>query len=263
MAADDLSPATGPSPTTGSGGRPSLVAQDIHVTYQAYEQRRMALRSLFSARFRRRRYRAIHAVKGVDLEVLPAEVLGVIGPNGSGKSTLLAALAGLLPATQGAIYARSEPTLLGVGSALLPGLSGWENIRLGCFALGMTRKDVDDRIEGIVEFAELSDFITLPMRTYSTGMRARLQFAIATSITPDVLLIDEALAVGDAKFKQRSTERLRDLTSSAAAVVVVTHSMREIRSLATRAVWLEGGCVVADGSAEEVADSYEAHYHGR
>lgn len=248
--ANSLAPAT--EATT-----PAVVAEDIHVTYRAYEQRRAGFRSLISSGLRSRSYREVHAVRGVSLTAWPGEVIGVVGPNGSGKSTLLAAIAGLLPTTQGTVYARSQPALLGVGAVLQPALSGRRNILLGCLALGMGRKEADQRVDEIIEFAGLGDFINLPMRTYSTGMRARLQFAIATSVAPEILLIDEALAVGDKDFKRRSAERLAELRATAATVFLVTHSTQEVRNIATRALWLEQGSIVEQGPVDHVVDAYE------
>lgn len=242
---------------SGGADMPMVVAENLHVVYRAYEERRPGLRQLVSGGLRSRAYREIHAVNGVSLTAWPGEVIGVIGPNGSGKSTLLASIAGLLPATRGAVYARSQPTLLGVGAVLKPGLSGRRNIMLGCLALGMTREQALDRVDEIIAFSGLGDFVDLPMRTYSSGMRARLQFAIATAVAPDILLIDEALAVGDRDFKQRSNERLEDLRAAAGTVFLVSHSLNEVRKLATRVLWLESGQVFREGSPNDVLDAYE------
>lgn len=243
--------------TSRGADGPMVVTGDLHVVYRAYEERRPGLRQLVSAGMRSRAYREIHAVRGVSLTAWPGEVIGVIGPNGSGKSTLMASIAGLLPATAGAVYARSQPTLLGVGAVLKPGLSGRRNIMLGCLALGLTRREAAEHLDDIVEFSGLGDFIDLPMRTYSSGMRARLQFSIATAVTPDILLIDEALAVGDREFKQRSNERLEELRAEAGTVFLVSHSLSEVRKLATRVLWLESGEVLREGSPKEVVDAYE------
>lgn len=245
------------TPTEGGHDIPMVLAEQLHVVYRAYEERRPGLRQLVSAGMRSRTYREIHAIKGVSLTAWPGEVIGVIGPNGSGKSTLLASIAGLLPATDGVVYARSQPTLLGVGAVLKPGLSGRRNIMLGCLALGLTREEAMDRVDDIIEFSGLGDFINLPMRTYSSGMRARLQFSIATAVAPDILLIDEALAVGDRDFKRRSNERLEELRAAAGTVFLVSHSLNEVRKLATRVLWLESGQIFRQGSTEDVIDAYE------
>lgn len=256
MGADSRLTPANPEPMSATD-TPMVVTEDLHVVYRAYEERRPGLRQLVSARLQARSYREIHAVQGVSLRAWPGEVLGVIGPNGSGKSTLLASIAGLLPATHGAVYARSQPTLLGVGAVLKPALSGRRNIVLGCLALGMTRANAAQHLEEIITFSGLGDFIDLPMRTYSSGMRARLQFSIATAVAPQILLIDEALAVGDRDFKHRSNERLEQLRAAAGTVFLVSHAMNEIRKLSTRVVWLEAGRIVRDGPPEDVLHAYE------
>lgn len=252
-----LATVEGGNASRGADG-PMVVAEDLHVVYRAYEERRAGLRQVISSGLRPRSYRSIHAVQGVSLTAWPREVVGVIGPNGSGKSTLLASLAGLLPATEGAVYARSQPTLLGVGAVLQPMLSGRRNIVLGCLALGMSNAEAKQRIGEIIDFSGLADFIDLPMRTYSSGMRARLQFSIATAVAPEIILIDEALAVGDRDFKKRSAERLEELRSAAGTVFLVSHSLKEVRTLSTRVLWLEGGQIALEGPPDEVVDAYEA-----
>lgn len=262
MAGDSRFATAPATQTSGDADTPMVVAENLHVVYRAYEERRPGLRQLVSGGLRSRAYREIHAVNGVSLTAWPGEVIGVIGPNGSGKSTLLASIAGLLPATDGEVYARTQPTLLGVGAVLKPALSGRRNIVLGCLALGLTREQAADRLDEIIEFSGLGDFIGLPMRTYSSGMRARLQFAIATAVAPDILLIDEALAVGDRDFKHRSSERLEELRAAAGTVFLVSHSLNEVRKLATRALWLESGQVFREGIPTEVLDAYERHSEG-
>lgn len=236
----------------------SIRLEDVHVTYRVYEQRRIRLEDVARSGLQRRRYRSIHAVRGVSLDVHAGEVVGVIGPNGAGKSTLLRAISGLLPVTQGAVYARSQPAFLGVGAALKPALSGRHNIFIGGLALGLSMRDIQERFDEIVRFSGLRRFIDMPMRTYSSGMRARLHFAIATVVTPEILLIDEALAVGDRKFRRRSAKKLQDIRANAGTVLLVSHGLDEITRSCTRAVWLERGKVVMDGPPKDVVDAYTA-----
>lgn len=243
-------------PSPHGGSRATLRATDVHVTYRVYQEQRPRLRELFAKRQRRPRYTEVHAVRGVSVSLEEGEVLGVIGANGSGKSTLIRALAGLQPVTGGQVRARSQPVLLGVGAALQPKLSGRRNVYLGCLALGMRRSEIDQQVEGIVEFSGVGDAIDRPLRTYSSGMRARLHFAIATAITPEILLIDEALAVGDDEFKARSRERIEDLRRSAAAVVLVTHSLDEVMESCTRAMWLDEGVQRDHGTPLDVVTAY-------
>lgn len=234
----------------------AVSARDVHVIYRVYEDRRPSLRRLVSERFTPRPSRQIHALRGVSFEVGRGEAVGVIGPNGSGKSTLLRTLAGLLPVTEGAIYARGHPALLGVGAVLQGELSGRRNIVLGSLALGMSRSTLNERMDDIIQFSGLRDSIDLPLKTYSSGMRARLHFAVATAVSPEILLIDEALAVGDAEFSKRSERRISELLSDAGTVFIVTHNLRAIRHMCTRALWLQGGKILADGPPNDVADAY-------
>ncbi len=236
----------------------ALLVDDICVTYRVYEQRRTGLRDVFTSGFKPRAFRAIEAVRGVSFEVGLSQVVGVIGSNGSGKSTLLRAVAGMLPPTSGAVFAKSRPMLLGVGAALRPKVSGRRNIMIGGLALGMSGDEVVAHEQSIIEFAGLEDFIDLPMETYSSGMKARLGFAIATAVDPEILLIDEALAVGDKDFKRRSAARIKEIREHAGTVLLVSHNLNEIRDSCSRVIWMEHGSIVADGPADEVVAAYTA-----
>lgn len=181
-------------------------------------------------------------------------------PTGAGKSTLLRAVAGLLLPTRGQVYVRGRPCLLGVNAALMNDLTGARNIVLGCLAMGMTRRQVRERFDEIAEFSGLSrKFIDLPMRAYSTGMAQRLRFAISTAMDHDVLLIDEALATGDAEFRRRSAERLAELRERAYTFVLVSHSLDTIVADCNRAIWLDDGLVRMDGEPAAVAAAYREH----
>lgn len=239
-----------------------VVADDVHVTYRVYEDRHLGVRERVATRRLRRKYREVRAVRGVSFELREGESLGIVGRNGSGKSTLMSALTGLLPIERGEIRVRSRPTLLGVGAALRMGMSGRRNIVLGCLAAGMTPEEVDAQMDGIIEFSGLEDFIDMPMKAYSAGMKARLTFSIATARTPDILLIDEALAVGDESFRRRSTERINQIRESAGAVVLVSHNANEIKNSCTRALWLDAGELRADGKPDEVVDAYVESQQG-
>ena len=240
------------------GPSTAVVVEDVHVTYRVYADKRPRVRDIVTSGLRRPSYREIQAVRGVTFNAGRGEVVGVIGPNGSGKSSLLRTLAGVLPPTSGAVYARSRPMLLGVGAALRKDVSGRRNILIGCLALGMTRDQVKENEEGIIEFSGLEDFIDLPMRTYSSGMHARLQFSIATAVTPEILLIDEALAVGDKEFRRRSWARIREIRKAAGTVFLVSHNLNEIKRTSTRVMWMEKGKILIDGNTDEVVDAYEA-----
>ncbi|MEU8932552.1 ABC transporter ATP-binding protein [Streptomyces sp. NPDC048409] len=205
--------------------------------------------------------RKVHAVKDVSFVAYKGEAIGLIGTNGSGKSTLLKAVAGLLPVENGAIYTDGQPSLLGVNAALMGDLTGEKNVYLGGLAMGMSREEIKERYQEIVDFSginEKGDFITLPMRTYSSGMGARLRFSIAAAKDHDVLLIDEALATGDAAFRKRSEERIRELRKHAGTVFLVSHNNKSIRDTCERVLWLERGVLRMDGPTEDVLTEYEA-----
>ncbi|WP_327697113.1 ABC transporter ATP-binding protein [Streptomyces sp. NBC_00459] len=205
--------------------------------------------------------RKVHAVKNVSFVAYRGEAIGLIGTNGSGKSTLLKAVAGLLPVENGSIYTDGQPSLLGVNAALMGDLTGERNVYLGGLAMGMSREQIKERYQGIVDFSginEKGDFITLPMRTYSSGMGARLRFSIAAAKDHDVLLIDEALATGDRSFQQRSEERIRELRQHAGTVFLVSHNNKSIRDTCDRVLWLERGELRMDGPTDDVLKEYEA-----
>lgn len=235
----------------------ALTVEDVHVDYEVYEDRRAALRDRFVAR-RGSGRSIVRAVQGVSFEVRSGESVGLLGSNGSGKSTLMAAMAGLLPITSGTIRVSDEPKLLGIGAALIPGASGRRNVRLGSLALGVRRDHLDEHAQRIIEFIDLGEAIDRPLRTYSSGMRARLHFGIATSVKPKILLIDEALGVGDRHFRAKSAKRISELVDSAGVLMLVNHSMKELASMCERGLWLEEGRLKADGPIDEVIAAYSA-----
>ncbi|MFF5189069.1 ABC transporter ATP-binding protein [Streptomyces sp. NPDC000345] len=205
--------------------------------------------------------RLVHAVKNVSFVACKGEAIGLIGTNGSGKSTLLKAIAGLLPVENGRIYTDGQPSLLGVNAALMGDLTGERNVYLGGLAMGMSREQIKERYQQIVDFSGINDkgdFISLPMRTYSSGMGSRLRFSIAAAKDHDVLLIDEALATGDAQFRKRSADRIREMREHAGTVFLVSHSNSSIRETCERVLWLERGELRMDGPTEQVMDAYEA-----
>ncbi|MCS5671149.1 MAG: ABC transporter ATP-binding protein [Acidimicrobiales bacterium] len=228
---------------------------DVHVRYSIRSGRPL-LRDLL--RGNRPAVTAVDAVRGVTLDVAVGECIGMVGPNGSGKTTLLQAMTGVLPLTSGVLRVRSLPTFLGVKAALRPRMTGRANIRIGLLAQGLRRHEVEARLDDVVEFTDLGPSIDLPMETYSSGMRARLHFAIATALTPEILLVDEALAVGDRAFREKSARRLEEHRSAAGTVLLVSHNLSEIRRSCDRVVWLEQGRIVLDGPTDEVLGAYEA-----
>ncbi|GAB3527338.1 ABC transporter ATP-binding protein [Arthrobacter monumenti] len=236
---------------------PVVVVDDLYVDYKVHatgKRFKGANKKLLTPT---RGLRSVHALRGVSFTAYENESIGIIGSNGSGKSTLMRAIVGLTPATKGSVYAASRPNMLGIGAALIPDLSGEKNIVLGGLALGLSKARIKELQEQIIEFAELEDFIDLPMRTYSSGMQARLKFAIAVARDHEILIVDEALSVGDRRFRQRSEEKIRDIRANAGTVFLVSHSMKSIKDTCTRVIWINQGELQMDGNPEEVIEAYE------
>lgn len=241
-------------------GQPVVACDDVHVEFRTLATGKPIKPSMTSGLLQRgRSLRTVHALKGVTFVAHANESIGIIGTNGSGKSTLMRTITGLTPATRGAVYAKSRPNLLGVGAALIPDLSGGNNIILGGLAMGMERSEIEAQYDDIVEFTGLQDFIDMPMRTYSSGMSARLKFAIATAKQHEILIVDEALSVGDRDFQKKSEKRIRDIRERAGTVFLVSHSMRSIRDTCNRTIWIEKGELRADGDTDSVVKEYEQH----
>lgn len=248
--------------------RPSLIVRGVDITYRVQGANKAAApvadeddESLLSGLFRRGRDLAtaqtVEAVKDVSFVAYHGESIGIIGRNGSGKSTLLRAIAGLIPPTRGEIYIDGEPSLLGVNAVLISKLTGERNIYIGGQAMGLTRTQVRDRFDEIVEFSGIGESVYRPMKTYSSGQAARLRFAISTAAAPDILMIDEALATGDADFRERSTAKVAEIREQASTVFLVSHSNSTIRQICTRVIWMEKGVLIADGPTEAVVTAYE------
>ena len=237
--------------------RPVVVVDNARVTYRVYASGKKLAETDPTSRVKRTgNLRTVEAVRGVSFVVYEGETVGVIGANGSGKSSLMKAIAGLNPLDGGQIYASSRPSFLGVGAAMLKDLSGEKNIVLGGLAIGFSRAEIKEKLDDIIDFAGLRQFIELPMRTYSSGMVERLKFAIAASREHDILIIDEALAVGDSEFRRRSEARMRELAREAGSVFLVSHSLKSILDTCDRAIWLDKGELKMDGSAREVCQTY-------
>lgn len=261
--APSSSAVTGATAATSGVGLPVQVAvDDVHVRYRTPSTDAAAARDV--SRLARVTNRvigrqpsvAVRALVGVSLVARSGEAIGVVGLNGSGKSTLLRIIAGLERPLRGRVLARTQPVLLGVNAAMVPELTGQQNVRLGCLAMGMTPEQAAAAYRDIVELSGLGGQIHHPMKTYSSGMGARLKFAIAAAANPRILLIDEALATGDAAFRERSEERMERLRESAGCTFLVSHAAKTIEETCTRALWLHKGRLVMDGDAYTVAQKY-------
>lgn len=242
----------------GGGSRDRAERSGAKVTKAAEKKKSFVKRLLGASRQHVGAVSEVHAVRGVSFTARHGESIGIVGINGSGKSTLLRAITGLIPPHSGAVYVDGKPALLGVNAALMPQMTGAKNIEIGGLALGMTPKQVDEKFDEVVEFADIGDFVDLPMKTYSSGMAARLRFAISSAAVPDILMVDEALATGDAAFKARSKARIEEVRQQAGTVFIVSHSLSTIEAMCTRVLWMHRGKLVMDGPVEEVAPAYGA-----
>ena len=207
--------------------------------------------------FHKRYSTDFYALQGVSMTIRKGETLGIIGKNGAGKSTLLKAIAGVLMPTEGTIRVHGRiASLLELGAGFNPEMTGFENIYLNGTIMGYTREEMDKRVPNIVEFADIGDFLYQPVKTYSSGMFARLAFAVNSNVSPDILIVDEALAVGDVFFQNKCFRKLEQLRSRGTTVLFVSHDIGSVKQLCTHVLWLEKGRVVMDGAPEEVCSRY-------
>ncbi|WP_236586913.1 ABC transporter ATP-binding protein [Brevibacterium casei] len=240
---------------------PNIVAENVQVRYTVNTndptQRPKNLMQLLGRTVTGRGgTTTVRALRGVNFVAREGEMVGIVGTNGSGKSTFLRNVAGVEQPDRGRILVRYQPLLLGVSAALQPALSGSENVRLGCLAMGLTPEEAANAFDYVVELSALGSAIHRPMGTYSSGMGSRLRFAIALAARPKILLIDEALSTGDATFAERSERAMDELLAEAGTVLLVNHAAKVIQELCTRAVWMHKGEILMNGPAEAVAEKY-------
>jgi ABC-type polysaccharide/polyol phosphate transport system ATPase subunit len=237
---------------------PVVELEDVSVLYRVPRERVSGIKE-YTIRWLQRKLQYVEfwALHGVTFQVKRGEVFGVIGRNGSGKSTMLKVMARVLKPTQGRIVTRGKVApLLELGAGFHPELSGRENIFLNGALLGFTRKEAQDLQEEIIDFSGVREFIDAPLRTFSTGMIARLGFAVATSKRPEILLVDEVLSVGDGPFQEKCLERMNLYRTQGTTIIIVTHAMETIQSFCQRALWLDHGKIQAQGVAGEVVEQY-------
>jgi ABC-type polysaccharide/polyol phosphate transport system ATPase subunit len=233
----------------------SVIAEDLGKTYRMYGN---PWARLGEAVLRRPLHRAFVAVQGVSFELPRGEGLGVIGENGAGKSTLLKMLAGIVEPTSGKLSVRGKvASILELGSGFHPEFTGRQNIVLNAAMLGLSEREVEEKTPEIIDFSELGHFIDQPVKTYSTGMGMRLGFSIATQVEPDVLIVDEALSVGDGYFQKKCMERLQRFVADGGTLLFCSHAMYYVSAFCQRALWLREGRVAAQGRTEEVVREYE------
>jgi len=242
---------------SGSSG-PSIVVEDVSVTYKTTFDQKPTLRGMLRSLGRGEKIvREVEAVKDVSFSIDHGTVLGIVGANGAGKSTLVRTIAGILPPTSGRIdvYGRVS-TLLALGVGFNKNLSGRDNVRLGGLAAGLHPDQLDEKYEEIVAFAELGDFMEMPMRTYSSGMYGRLAFSVAVNMEPDILIVDEALSVGDARFRRKSADKMRELCEQARTILLVSHALGTVRDLCDEALWMDHGVLRMRDDPVSVIDAY-------
>ena len=236
----------------------AIGATGLGVQYRRYSKQAMSIKTAILSMFKATAYESFWGIRELELTIRKGESVGIIGPNGAGKSTFLKTVAGVLPPTEGnlTIGGRVAP-LLELGGGFNLELTGRENIYLSCLLMGLKRKEVDERVDRIIEFSELVEFIDSPIRSYSTGMRSRLGFAIATDVDSEILLLDEVFAVGDEKFRRKATERTESFFEHKRTVVMVSHNLHLVRKHCRRVIFLNKGKVVMDGKPEEVIAAYK------
>lgn len=204
-------------------------------------------------------YESVLALDGLSFNVEPGEIFGVVGPNGAGKSTLMKIIARVLPPTSGRVIVRgSVAPMIELGAGFNPEFTARENVIIYGALLGRDPKYMRERVDAIVEWAGVADFVDIPVRTFSSGMKGRLAFSVATDIEPDILLVDEVLAVGDQAFRKKSIARMESLILGGASVVIVSHALPLVRRLCERVMWIDSGRVKMVGPAQEVVEAYEA-----
>ncbi|HVM15134.1 MAG TPA: ABC transporter ATP-binding protein [Egibacteraceae bacterium] len=235
----------------------AIACHDVWKSYRIYHQRSHTLKEKVLSR--RNVFEEFWALRGIDLAVREGASMGIIGANGSGKSTLLKTMARILTPNKGSVMVNgSVSPLLELGTGFHPELTGRENVFMACSVLGQKRRDVEDRYEQISAFAEIESFMDIPVKNYSSGMYARLAFAVAISVEPEILIIDEVLSVGDESFQMRCHQRLDDLRAQGRTIVLVSHSLPTISAMCTDAAWVDHGEIREVGTAEDVVASYMA-----
>jgi ABC-type polysaccharide/polyol phosphate transport system ATPase subunit len=237
---------------------PRIRVEDVSVTYRTSLERAPTLRGTLVRLGRRERViREVEAVRGVSFEVPHGQVLGVVGANGAGKSTLMRTISGILPPTSGRVEIDGRvSTLLALGVGFNRKLSGRENVVLGGLAAGLSREQLHAKYDEIVAFAELEEFMDMPMHTYSSGMYGRLAFSVAVNMDPDILIIDEALSVGDARFRKKSFAKMRELCGEDRTIVLVSHALGSIEQLCHAAIWMHRGELKMWDDPHTVVEAY-------
>lgn len=235
----------------------AIIVEDVHKTFNVYLDKANTIKEKLLFLFSRNRKEKREVLKGINLKIKKGESVALIGVNGGGKSTLLKLMTKIIYPNKGKITINGKLTsLLELGAGFHPDFSGRENIYFNASIFGLTKKEIDDRLEDIIEFSELKDYIDNPVRTYSSGMFMRLAFSVAINVNADILLIDEILSVGDQHFQEKCYRKMKELTEQGKTMVFVTHSLQSVSQLCSRAVWLHEGIIKMDGESNEVIEKY-------
>lgn len=229
--------------------------RDLTKVYHLYEKNTDRIKETFL----KKRYSKDHyALNHIDLDVKKGESVGIVGTNGSGKSTLLKLITGVVSPSEGELKTQGKiAALLELGAGFNPEYTGLENIYLNGTMMGYTEKEMEERVPEIIEFADIGDFIYQPVKTYSSGMFARLAFSVSISVEPDILIVDEALSVGDTRFQVKCIDKMTELRDKGTTILFVTHSIEQIKRFCTRTIWIRDGQIVRDGEASIVVDLYD------
>ena len=234
-----------------------IIVDNVYKTFNVYLDKANTLKEKILFLFNGKRKEKREVLKGINLKIKEGEVVALIGTNGSGKSTLLKLMTKIIYPNKGTITTNGKLTsLLELGAGFHPDFSGRENIYFNASIFGLTKKEIDARLEDIIEFSELRDYIDNPVRTYSSGMYMRLAFSVAINVDADILLIDEILSVGDEHFQNKCFDKMQELKDQGKTMVFVTHNMGSVKRLCDRAVWLCDGKIKMDGNTDEVVDEY-------
>ena len=235
----------------------SIVVDNVYKTFNVFLDKSNTIKESLLSLFRRNQKEKRVVLDGVSLKIKKGECVALIGVNGSGKSTLLKLMTKIIYPNKGKIITNGKLTsLLELGAGFHPDFSGRENIYFNASIFGLTKKEIDDRLEKIIEFSELGSYIDNPVRTYSSGMYMRLAFSVAINVDAEILLVDEILSVGDQHFQEKCLNKMKELRDEGKTMVFVTHSMGQVKELCNRAVWLCNGKIKMDGKPDEVVDAY-------